>query len=93
MDSSVSPENPETDRDDLPVDIGTLEIDGVRPAVGDIVKLKVGGTISKIVNEVAWVTPETVNDAPLPAETPDATDDELMESAQAHDSAMMGATF
>jgi hypothetical protein len=66
MDSSIDsgPESP--DADDLPVDIGTLELDGTRPEVGDKVDIKVGGTITKIVNKTAFVSPETCNDQPMP---------------------------
>ncbi len=88
MDDTITDDEPDSDSDDLAVEIGTLEIDGVRPAVGDTVSLKVKGSISKIVNDTAWVTPETVNDLPIPAGTPEASDDELMKSAMAHDTAM-----
>lgn len=93
MDDSISPDEGSTINDgDIPVQVGSLEIDGVRPAVGDVVTLKVRGGIQKIVNETAWVTPETVNDLPMPPETPDASDDELLEAASAHDTAM-GAAY
>ena len=91
MDNSIQPENDMmSDNDDLPVDLGTLEVNGVRPSVGDSVDLKVRGNVSKIVDQVAWVTPETVNDLPIPAE-PNVTEDQLMKSAEAHDS-MNGMT-
>lgn len=87
-DDSMSPDDGDiSNKGDLPVEIGTLEVDGVRPAVGDTVSLKVGGSINKIVNQVAWVTPETVNDLPIPAERTDASEDELMKAAEAHDAA------
>jgi hypothetical protein len=85
-DDSITPDNGDSVSDsDLAVAIGTLEVDGIRPSVGDEVSCKVKGPITKIVNEVAYVTPETVNDQPIPADAPDATDDELMKSAMAHD--------
>lgn len=93
-DDSIAPDDGGSiDSDDLPVDIGTLEIDGVRPAVGDMVTLKVKGNIAKIVDEVAWVTPEDVNDAPIPKGTPEATDDEIMKSAMAHDAMTATSTY
>lgn len=85
MDSTIGQDIPEADSDDLAVEVGTLEIDGVRPKVGDTVDVKVSGTISKLVNETAFVTPEKVNDLPIPAK-PQATDEEqLLAAAQTAD--------
>ena len=64
---------------DLPVDITTLEVSGTRPSVGDKVDIQVSGTVSKIVNATAFVTPTQVNGAPL-AESPMSTDEEDMRS-------------
>ena len=80
MDSSIDQGEPAGDSDDLPVSVGTLEIDGTRPKVGDTVDLKVSGTISKLVNETAFVTPTTINDQPMPPKE-QATDDQLMQAA------------
>ena len=68
-----------SDNDDLPVPIESLAVDGTRPQVGDHVEVKVGGTISKIVNDNAWVTPATVNDQPIPD---DADQDDSMDALQ-----------
>ncbi len=91
MDDTLSPETGTTD-DGLPVQIATLEIDGVRPAAGDVVTMTVKGSITKIVDSTAWVKPDTVNGAPMPEETPNASDDEMMKSAMAHDAAV-GAPY
>ncbi len=86
MDDSIdSGESTEAGPEDLCVSLPTLEIDGVRPAVGDTVNLKVDGSVSKIVNDCAWVTPSTINGQPIPEGMPDANDDQLMQSAMAHD--------
>jgi len=85
MDDSISPESHSDNHGTLPVAIGTLEIEGVRPSVGDVVRLKVMGNITKIVNETAWVKPSTINDSPMASETPDASEDELIKSASAFD--------
>lgn len=87
MDDSIEPTGGD-DNDDLPVEIGTLEIEGERPEVGDMVNLRVKGSVTKIVDKIAWVKPETINDLPMP-EGADASEEKLMESARAHDS-MMG---
>lgn len=87
MDDTVTPEGSSDDQKALPVDLAALELDGVRPQVGDVVEVQVKGSVKKIVDQTAWINPETVNGAPIPAETPEASDDELMKSAMAHDMA------
>lgn len=76
-DSSLdsAPDDSSNSQDDLAVDIDTLSIDGTRPSVGDSVDLKVSGSISKLVDNTAFVTPEQINDQPIPAK-PQATDEE-----------------
>ena len=66
---------------DLHVSVATLEIDGVRPAVGDHVDVKVGGTIRKLVDDTAFVTPETINDQPMPQDQ-STSDEDLMAQAR-----------
>lgn len=89
MDSTLDTGTSDSGQDDLPVVASTLEIDGTRPAMGDKVELKVQGTVSKIVNETVFVTPETVNGQPIPQEAEQSTSDEdLMAAAQSHDMAM-----
>jgi hypothetical protein len=81
MDSSIdAPE--EGNSDDLPVSVGTLEIDGTRPTVGDTVDLKVSGVITKIVDETAFVTPSTINDQPMPPKVQATEDQEMRAAAQ-----------
>ena|ERR1041385_6996046 len=68
IDSSVSPEgasDTQADEVEIPVGIDTLAIDGANPQVGDKVDLKVSGNVTRVVNGVAFVKPETVNDQPL----------------------------
>lgn len=87
MDTSLDSGPTESDSDDLPVAVATLELEGVRPKVGDHVDIKVGGTIRKLVDETAFVTPETVNDQPLAPKEDSTSDEDFMASAQAMDAA------
>jgi hypothetical protein len=67
--------------DEIPVRIDSLEADGVRPSVGDLVTLRVEGTVKRIENDSVYVTPEKVNDddlAGLLAENGDQNDDDMM---------------
>jgi hypothetical protein len=75
MPSNISPETDmedmqegdETSSDmELCVPVDTLAIDGTRPEVGDSVDVKVGGSITRLVNDNAYVKVETVNGTPLP---------------------------
>lgn len=76
----------ESSQGDLAVDVDTLVIDGVRPKAGDPVDLKVSGTIRKLVDNTAFITPTTINDQPMP-EKPQATEEEdLMAKANELDS-------
>lgn len=88
IDSAVMPDETEGSAEDIPVGMSTLEIEGVQPEQGDSVNLKVVGTVSKIVNGTAFVTPVTVNGEPITAEKPDATEDDFMAAAQQQDAAM-----
>jgi hypothetical protein len=84
MDSSIdAPE--EGTSDDLPVSVATLEIDGLRPSVGDPVDLKVSGSITKIVDETAFVRPDTINDQPMPPKVQATEDQEMRAAAQKMD--------
>jgi hypothetical protein len=89
MDSSIDSGPAESGSDDLPVSVGTLEIEGTRPKVGDSVDLKVSGTVSKIVDETAFVTPSTINDQPLAPKVQATEEEELMAGAQAADAGGM----
>jgi hypothetical protein len=86
-DTSIDQGPAEADSDDLAVAVGTLEIDGVRPKVGDVVDLKVSGTIRKLVDETAFVAPDTVNDQPMPPKVQATEEEELMAQAQMADAA------
>jgi len=48
--------------DELPVKLDTLYVGGQRPEVGDMVDVKVSGTVSRIVDDCCYVTVETAND-------------------------------
>lgn len=68
-DSAISPSDAsDTQNDDveLPVDIDLITIDATQPEVGDMVDLKVGGKITRLVNGVAYVKPDTINNQPMP---------------------------
>lgn len=70
MDTSVSPDAPideASDNVEFPVSVDTLMVGGTAPSVGDTVDVKVGGTVTRVVNKIAYVKPDTVNDQPLPA--------------------------
>lgn len=86
-DTSVDQGEPEAGSDDLAVAVGTLEIEGVRPKVGDTVDLKVTGTIRKLVDETAFVSPSTINDQPMPPKVQATDEEELMAQAQRMDAA------
>ena len=67
--------------DEIPVRIDSLEADGVRPSVGDLVTLRVEGTVKRIENDCVYVTPEKVNDddlAELLAESGNQDEDDVM---------------
>lgn len=89
MDATVTPEPGDVDTgNDIPVHLDSLTIDGVRPESGDMVNLKVTGPVTKIVDEVVWVKPETVNDLPLVQDVPQVSDEEqLMAQAAKMDAA------
>ncbi len=63
---------------EFPVSLDTLSVDGTNPQVGDNVEVKVGGKVTRIVNEDAYVKPETINGQPItkPPISPDDDKDE-----------------
>ena len=75
FDSSIAPDNESDEMDgnvELPVSIDTVKIDGTAPDVGDKVDLRVSGTVTRVVNDMAYVRPEEINDMPMqPALKPD----------------------
>jgi hypothetical protein len=67
--------------DEIPVHLDSLEADGVRPRVGDTVTLRVEGTVKRIEDDCAYVTPDAINDTDLAeilAETGAQDEDSLM---------------
>lgn len=53
---------------ELTCNVESLSVDGINPSVGDHVEVKVGGTVKQVVNGVATIKAETVNDVPMPIE-------------------------
>ena len=51
---------------ELPMPVATLSVDGIAPDMGDPVTFKVSGSVTRVVNGVAYVKAETVNDQPMP---------------------------
>jgi|SRR5215471_20101531 len=47
--------------DELPVKLDTLEVGGERPNVDDMVEVTVGGRITRIIDDCAYVAVETAN--------------------------------
>lgn len=75
MDTTISdPPDTEEPRDqtlgnaEFPVSLATLSVDGTNPEVGDNVEVRVQAKVTRVVNDMAYVKPETVNGEPLPAE-------------------------
>jgi hypothetical protein len=73
---------------DFPVKLDSLQVDGIRPKVDDTVTVKVEGSITRIVDDCAYVQPEKVNGTPveeLKHQMPEADDESRLEqlSAQA----------
>lgn len=71
MDDSITPDAGQADtmseNVELPVDVQSLSIDGISPQVGDQVDLRVSGDVTRIVNNMVYVKPTTINDQPMPA--------------------------
>ena len=70
MDDSISPSSA-TDTlkqsAELPVPVDTLAIGEEQPEVGDPVSFRVSGSVKSVVNGVAQVTIELINDMPMKA--------------------------
>jgi hypothetical protein len=49
----------------IPVQLDSLEVDGTRPKVGDMVTLKVDGTVKSIENDCAYINAESINDTDI----------------------------
>jgi len=60
--------------DELPVKLDTLEVGGERPEVDDQVEVTVGGRITRIVDDCAYVSLETANNEQI--ETPKGDQEE-----------------
>ena len=70
MDDSVSPDQASdtlSHSAELPVPVDTLAIGDAEPEIGDPVTFRVSGSVTRRVNQTAYVRIETVNDIPLKA--------------------------
>lgn len=70
MDDTISPSaesDVQTDNVEIPVNVDTLTLDGTEPVIGDQVKVVIKGPVTRVVNRVAYVKPDTVNDQPMEA--------------------------
>lgn len=86
MDSAVTPAattDVRTSDIELPVMQDDLAIDGTPPAVGDMVDIKVGGKVSRVVNGIAWVQPDSIQNKPIP-EVPMERNDSMDELDRAY---------
>lgn len=80
----VPPEEPDYLQPDteIPVRLETLEADGVRPEVGDMVTVRVEGTVKSIKNDCAYVLTDKINDIDLEeilAEHTSQNEDDIMD--------------
>ena len=69
--------------DELPVKLDTLMVGGERPNVGDQVDVRVTGTISRIIDDCAYVSVEQANNDDI--ETPAGDDQARMMAQQARE--------
>ena len=82
MDDSISPDQANdtlTHDAELPVPVDTLTIGDAQPEIGDPVTFRVSGSVTRRVNQTAYVRIDTVNDVPLKApivEPSDGVDEE-----------------
>lgn len=77
MDATVEPDpsaDEQTYNAEIPVKVDALLVDGTEPSVGDNVDITVGGSVTRVVNGIAYVKPETVNHQPIPAPMLDTAD-------------------
>jgi hypothetical protein len=89
-DAAISPDqatDTRTSEVELPCDVDDLMIDGTAPEVGDNVDVKVGATITRVVNGIAWLKPINIQNKPLP-ETPMEPSDDLSELDRAYQMSM-----
>jgi len=64
-DSSGNADDESVEGVEIPVRLETLNVAGTTPEVGDSVEVKVKGTVERVVNGYAYVSPDTVNDEPM----------------------------
>lgn len=89
-DAAISPDqatDTRTSEVELPCYVDDLMIDGTAPEVGDVVDVKVGATITRVVNGIAWLKPTDIENKPLP-ETPMEPSDDLSELDRAYNMSM-----
>ena len=71
--------------DELPVKLDTMMVGGERPEVDDQVEVTVGGRVSRIVDDCAYVTLETANNEPIEQKKPAQEESDLDEMSRAMD--------
>src|SRR4029453_15038914 len=77
-DTAISPDqatDTRTSEVELPCSVDDLMIDGTAPDVGDTVDVKVGATITRVVNGIALVKPTGNQNKPLPENPMEPADD------------------
>jgi len=88
--TAISPDqatDTRTSEVELPCSVDDLMIDGTTPEVGDTVDVKVGATITRVINGIAWLKPTDIQNKPLP-ETPMEPADDLSELDRAYNMSM-----
>jgi hypothetical protein len=94
MDASMpTPENESEEPimvgDELPVKLDTLMVGGQRPDVGDMVDVKVSGTVSRIVDDCCYVRVESANDEEIHKPEGDYAEAESL-AGQSREADLMG---
>jgi hypothetical protein len=80
MDAAISPgpSDTRTDQVELPCHVDDVAIDGIPPETGDTVEVTLKANVTRVVNDIAWLEPVSLNNKPLP-EVPMEKNDDLSE--------------
>ena len=71
--------------DELPVKLETMMVGGERPEVDDQVEVTVGGKVSRIIDDCAYVTLETANHEPIEQKKPAQEESDLQDLSRQMD--------
>lgn len=71
--------------DELPVKLDTMMVGGERPEVDDQVEVTVGGRVSRIIDDCAYVTLETANHEPIEQKPAAQEESDLQDMSQQMD--------